>query len=256
MSKTPSGVLPEKRLAMLRARLAQLSAAAAILCLIVAVAPADARDTNAQEPKIEMGTFYLCLLIKPLNFSVAQAPEQLLQSHFKHVQGLIASGKAAIAGPFGDDTRIAGVFVLNASSPEEARALEEADPLVKTGGFSVEVLKWWAAKGIMKPPAQPFKQTTYYFSFLRRGPKWSAQRTPETETLQAAHMANINAMAKTGKLVIAGPFENAGDYAGVFVFKVGSLDEAKALAESDPAVKAGRLVADVHPWLVAQGSLP
>lgn len=63
-------------------------------------------------------------------------------------------------------------------------------------------------------------------------------------------------MAKTGKLVIAGPFENGGNYAGVFVFKVGSLDEARALAESDPAVKAGLLVANVHRWLVAQGSLP
>lgn len=69
-------------------------------------------------------------------------------------------------------------------------------------------------------------------------------------------MANINAMAKTGKLVIAGPFENGGDYSGVYVFKVGSLDEAKTLAESDPAVKAGRLVAEVHPWRVAEGSLP
>jgi len=69
-------------------------------------------------------------------------------------------------------------------------------------------------------------------------------------------MANINAMAKTGKLVIAGPFENAGDYAGVFVFKVGSLEEAKALAESDPAIKAGRLIAEIHPWHVAEGSLP
>jgi uncharacterized protein YciI len=245
-----------KRSAKLKSRAAKLIASAAILCSIAAIAPARATRTSAQDPKIEMGTFYLCLLIKPSNFSAGQTPTQLLQNHLKHVQGLIASGKAAIAGPFGDDARIAGVFVLNASSPEEARALEEADPLVKAGGFSVEVLKWWAAKGIMKPPAQPMKQTTYYFSFLRRGPKWTPERTPETEKLQAAHMANINAMAKTGKLVIAGPFENGGDYAGVFVFKVGSLDEAKTLAESDPAVKAGRLVADVHPWLVAQGSLP
>ena len=234
----------------------KLVASAAILCSLATVAPASGPTAGAQEPKYEMGTFYVCLLIKPSNSSAGQPSQQVVQSHFKHVQGLIANGKAAIAGPFGDDTRVAGVFVLNASSPEEARAMEEADPLVKDGGFSVEVLKWWAAKGIMKPPAQPLKQTTYYFSFLRRGPKWTAEKTPETEKLQAAHMANINAMAKTGKLVIAGPFENAGQYAGVFVFKVGSLDEAKALAESDPAVKAGRLVADVHPWLVFQGSLP
>jgi uncharacterized protein YciI len=97
---------------------------------------------------------------------------------------------------------------------------------------------------------------TYYFGFLKHGLKWTVEKTTETEKLQAAHMANINEMAKTGKLVIAGPFENGGDYAGVYVFKVGSLDEAKTLADSDPAIKAGRLVAEVHPWIVAEGSLP
>ncbi len=230
----------------------------AVLVVLCSFFGATSRGSIAygQEPKYEMGTFYVCLLIKPADFKFSQVPQQVIQNHLKHVQGLIASGKAAIAGPFGDDTRIAGLFVINATSPEEARAIEEADPLVKEGGLSVEVLKWWAAKGIMKPPAQPFKQVTYYFTFLRRGPKWTAEKTPETENLQAAHMANINAMAKTGKLVIAGPFEKAGEYAGVFVFKVASLDEAKALAESDPAVKAGRLKVDVHPWLIAEGSLP
>lgn len=240
----------------LKGRAAKLIASAVILSSLTAIALARVPKANAQEPKYEMGTFYLCLLIKPPNFTVSGAPPLLLQNHFKHVQGMIASGKAAIAGPFGDDTRAAGVFVLNASSPEEARAMEEADPLVTEAGFSVEVMKWWAAKGIMKPPAQPFTQRTYYLCFLRRGANWTAERTPETEKLQGAHMANINAMAKTGKLVIAGPFENAGDYAGVFVFKVGSLDEAKMLAESDPAVKAGRLRTEVHPWLVGEGSLP
>ena len=227
----------------------KLIASVVVLCWIAVAAP----GRSAQEPKYEMGTFYMCLLIKPPNVSINQ---QLVQSHLKHVQGLIASGKAAIAGPFINDERIAGIFVLNASSPEEARAIEEADPFVKEGGFSIEVLKWWAAKGIMKPPSQPFKPSTYYFTFLKRGPKWTAEKTPETEKLQAAHMANINAMAQTGKLVIAGPFEKAGEYAGVFIFKVPTLDEARALAESDPAVKAGRLKADVRPWLVGEGSLP
>ena len=238
-----------------RRRFARLIAGAVILCSSAAIAPARTPRANTQEPKFEMGTFYLCLLIKPSNFSAASAPKDLIQSHLKHVQGLIASGKASIAGPFLDNSRIAGVFVLNAASADEAREIEEADPFVKTGGFSIEVLKWWAAKGIMKP-VPPSKMATYYFGFLKHGPKWTAERTPETDKLQAAHIANINAMAKTGKLVIAGPFENGGDYAGVYVFKVGSLDEAKALAESDPAIRAGRLVADVHPWIVAEGSLP
>jgi uncharacterized protein YciI len=233
-----------------------LAATATIVFLLAAVAPARSAASNEQEPKYEMGTFYVVMLIKPANFSAAQAPKDMIQEHFKHVLKLIADGKATVAGPFLDDTRVAGVFVLNASSAEEAKTIEEADPLVKSGGFKVEVLKWWAAKGIMKPPTQPFKQVTYYFTFLKHGPKWTAEKTPATAQLQSEHMANINAMAKTGKLVLAGPFEDGGDYAGVFMFKVATLDEAKALAESDPAVKAGRLAVETHPWLIGQGSLP
>jgi uncharacterized protein YciI len=251
---TPQLTGVRKQRFSLLSRASRLIGSAAIVCSIAAIAPARA-PTEAQEPKYEMGTFYLCLLIKPANFSAASAPQGLVQDHIKHAQGLLASGKAVIAGPFMDGSRIAGLFVLNVASPEEARAIEQADPFVKDGGFSVEVLKWWAAKGIMKP-APPSKMATYYFGFLKHGPKWTAEKTPETEKLQAAHMANINAMAKTGKLVIAGPFENGGDYAGVYIFKVGSIDEAKTLAESDPAIKAGRLVAEVHPWMVAEGSLP
>lgn len=241
-----------------RSRIVKLIAVAAVMCCVIETAGTRAAGPLRQEPKFEMGTFYMCLLIKPADWNAAKMAEaqKVFPAHVKHVQSLLATGKAAIAGPFADDTRIAGVFVINASSPEEARAVEEADPLVKAGGFSVEVLKWWAAKGIMKPPQQPLKMATYYFAFLKRGPKWTGEKTPETARIQADHMANINAMAKTGKLVIAGPFENAGDYAGVFIFKVASLDEAKSLAESDPAVKVGRLAAEVHPWMVGEGSLP
>lgn len=230
----------------------------ATLFAILAINSGGPSEARSQAPKYEMGTFYVCLLVKTPNFKDGDTTQnkELLQAHLKHVQGLIASGKVFAMGPFLDNNPIVGIGVFNASSAEEARAIEQEDPFVKSGLLSVEVLKWWAAKGIMKPPPQPIKMTTYYFAFLRRGSKWTPEQTPETEKLQAAHMANINAMAATGKLIIAGPFENAGNYAGVFVFKVGSLDEAKALAEGDPAVKAGRLTVDVHPWMVPQGSLP
>jgi hypothetical protein len=42
----------------------------------------------------------------------------------------------------------------------------------------------------------------------------------------------------------------------VFLFQAATLAEAKALAESDPAVKAGRLAAEIHPWWVEKRALP
>ena len=65
-------------------------------------------------------------------------------------------------------------------------------------------------------------------------------------------MENIRKMGATGKLVIAGPFADGGDLRGLFIFRVETLEEAKALAEQDPAVKAGRLVLEWHPWYAAK----
>ena len=100
-----------------------------------------------------------------------------------------------------------------------------------------------------------FEMTTYYVGFLYRGPKWTPEQTPETESLQKAHLANIMKMAQEGKLLVAGPFTDGGDLRGLYVFRVGSMAdqaEAQALAETDPAVKAGRLRLEFHPWFAAK----
>jgi len=94
---------------------------------------------------------------------------------------------------------------------------------------------------------------TYYMALLLKGSNRD-QDSATAAQIQEAHMANINKMAKDGKLAIAGPFLDDGDLRGIFIFCVDSLEEAKKLAENDPAVKAGRLRIEIHPWLSARGS--
>lgn len=102
----------------------------------------------------------------------------------------------------------------------------------------------------------PDGMTVYYMGLLSRGPKWTPEKTAETNRIQEEHMAHIRSMGASGKLVIAGPFLDGGQLRGIFVFKVSTLEEAKAMAEADPAVKAGRLQVEIHPWMVAKGILP
>jgi uncharacterized protein YciI len=98
-----------------------------------------------------------------------------------------------------------------------------------------------------------YEMTTYYVALLYRGPKWTPEVTEETKRIQEGHMANIRKMAGSGKLVLAGPFSDDGTLRGMFVFQVGSIEEAKALTDDDPAVQAGRLAVEIHPWLSAKG---
>jgi uncharacterized protein YciI len=111
----------------------------------------------------------------------------------------------------------------------------------------------WACKLVAGAPAEqsnrpPVPMASYVVGLLRRGPAWTAERTPATDSLQAGHMANIERMAASGKLVGAGPMRDRHELRGVFIFRTDSLAEARVLAEPDPAIRAGRLTLDLHPW--------
>ncbi len=87
----------------------------------------------------------------------------------------------------------------------------------------------------------------YVMAFLKAGPN-RGQDSATAAKLQAAHMANIIRMADAGDLVVAGPFLDGGEIKGIYVFNVETIEQARILTETDPAIKAGRLVMELHPW--------
>jgi uncharacterized protein YciI len=199
--------------------------------------------------------FHMTLLKRGPNFSAAGMPQDLKSAHVAHVVSMLDSGKAVIAGPLDDNSDIAGIYILRAKSADEARTWAESDPAVKAGFFVAEMHPWWS-EDVMKKPSAPLKMTTAYLALLTRGEKWTPAKTPATEELQKAHLANIRRLADMKKLVLAGPFGDDGRLRGIFVFKVASIEEARELSATDPAVKAGRLAMDIHPWMVPEGVLP
>ena len=104
-------------------------------------------------------------------------------------------------------------------------------------------------------PKLPPNMTVYYFCLLTRGPNAGKGTKEELAAGQAAHMANIQRLADTGKLLVAGPIMDRGDWRGIFIFKCATLEEAKELVASDPLVKDNRLIADVRPWLTMKGNI-
>ena len=70
------------------------------------------------------------------------------------------------------------------------------------------------------------KLIEFQMALLKRGPKWSPHPGKDSTTIHDV------------------------------VFRVDSLEEAQALAATDPAVQAGRLALDIHAWIVPEGILP
>lgn len=48
--------------------------------------------------------------------------------------------------------------------------------------------------------------------------------------------------------MLAGPFEDSGELRGIYIFDVRTVAEAEALTKTDPAIQAGSLVMELHPW--------
>jgi uncharacterized protein YciI len=218
---------------------------------------AQEKQETKTEPEHKLVQFHMALLKRGPKWTAAENADtkRLHQQHVEYVTSLLDSGKAIIAGPFTDDSEIDGVFIFRASSADEAKAWAEADPSVTSGFRIAEMHEWWS-EDIFGKPAKPLKLTQTFLAFLTRGEKWTPEKTPATEEIQKGHMANINKLAEMKKLVAAGPFGGNGRLRGIFVFRVASLEEAKALTASDPAVQAGRLAMEIHPWMVPEGVLP
>jgi uncharacterized protein YciI len=94
---------------------------------------------------------------------------------------------------------------------------------------------------------------TYYLVLLKTGPTRN-QDSLTIQQLQKGHMAHLNKMFTEKKMCLAGPMGVKHDIRGICVYNVESLDEAVRFANEDPAVKAGRLVAEVIPWMSESGN--
>lgn len=95
--------------------------------------------------------------------------------------------------------------------------------------------------------ADDYGMKQYVMAFLKAGPERSQSKTEAAE-LQRAHLDNITRLAEEGKLILAGPFLDGGELRGIYIFNVESIEAAMELTASDPAIKAGRLIMELHPW--------
>jgi uncharacterized protein YciI len=77
--------------------------------------------------------------------------EEMFKGHMANINRLASEGKLAVAGPFGkNDLTFRGLFILNASSVDEARKLTDTDPVIKSGMMIVELVPWYGSAALMQ----------------------------------------------------------------------------------------------------------
>ncbi|MFN2458719.1 MAG: YciI family protein [Chitinophagaceae bacterium] len=90
----------------------------------------------------------------------------------------------------------------------------------------------------------------YWFVLLKAG----SNRTQDSATaakIQTEHLNNIDRLYYEGKIKVAGPFGEKGDWKGIFIFDAETKEEVEKLLQSDLAISSGRLTYEIKPWYTA-----
>jgi uncharacterized protein len=96
--------------------------------------------------------------------------------------------------------------------------------------------------------ADDYGMKMYVLVILKQG-KIEIKDKKTIDSLFYGHMQNIKHLAEKGKLVVAGPLKkNDLNYEGIFIFNVQTIEEAKILLETDPAIKAKALDTEIFQW--------
>jgi uncharacterized protein YciI len=97
--------------------------------------------------------------------------------------------------------------------------------------------------------ADDYGMKKYILVVLKTGTNQTTDKAFVSEAFKR-HLENINRLVKEEKLIVAGPFgKNGNNYRGIFILNhIATPEEARELLQTDPAVKAGLLEADLYNW--------
>lgn len=130
------------------------------------------------------------------------------------------------------------MLLFNCSNPIDKKSIIQ--PVDQAGGAI-------QSDTALQNDVDDYGMKKYVLAFLKRGPIRN-QDSASAADIQRAHLDNITKMAENGQLVLAGPFLDTGEIRGIYIFNVATIEEARRLTETDPAIQSGRLEMELHAW--------
>ena len=98
-----------------------------------------------------MKKYIMVLLKKGPNRGLSKQETLNVQTmHMANIRKLAEQGIMVLAGPFGGDGDLRGIFILNMDSIEEAEHLISFDPAIKEGTLVMELHEWYGSAAVME----------------------------------------------------------------------------------------------------------
>ena len=108
---------------------------------------------RAPNSPLTIETLYLGFLKKGPNRKEGdgETPEiqELQKAHLANINRLAKEKKLVMAGPFGDDGDLRGIFVFRVGSLKEAQELAASDPMIKIDRLRLELHEWKVPAGVI-----------------------------------------------------------------------------------------------------------
>lgn len=97
--------------------------------------------------------------------------------------------------------------------------------------------------------ADEYGMKAYVLVMLKTGSNTSEDQEARS-TAFSGHMKNIGKLVEQNKLVVAGPMlqKNEREYRGIFILTTPTIEEAEILLQTDPAIAAKYLDAELYSW--------
>ena len=105
-------------------------------------AQASAANPESSYIPLNMKPYYLELLVdgdKPLAGMSKEERSELVLRHLAFVRAQVEAGTIVLVGPILGQGRIRGMAIMKASSIEEARKIEQGDPMIQNGFAKSEI---------------------------------------------------------------------------------------------------------------------
>jgi uncharacterized protein YciI len=94
--------------------------------------------------------WYTLVMLKtgPVKISDKKIVDSLFAGHLKNIGRLADEGKLVVAGPLGKNDKYRGIFILTATTIEDANVLLETDPAIREKLLEPEIFRWYGSAAL------------------------------------------------------------------------------------------------------------